>query len=67
MNLFHRCLCCYYPNVHVKVLLDLDADTVAFLKNGEAVGLPRRVVHQPYRFAFYVKSVGDAVAIVRMD
>lgn len=42
----------HFANLQVR--LNLTADTVTFLKNGAAVGVPRRVVHQPYCFAFDV-------------
>lgn len=50
----------------VTVRLDLDADTVAFQKNGVDIdGARQRIAHDEYCFAFEARSEGNAVAIVR--
>lgn len=49
----------------VAVRLDLDANTVAFLKNGAAVAPPKPIATaEAYHFAFEAGSKGEAVTIV---
>lgn len=50
----------------VAVRLDLDANTVAFRKNGKEVTPPEKILPHgaAYRFAFVAYCEGDAVTIV---
>lgn len=52
----------------VAVTLDLDVDVVSFAKNGQRVGEPTAIAHEPYYFVFqpfnsYSMDPGNAVAI----
>ena len=51
----------------VTVVLDLNANTVAFQKNSAAVGSPQKIPHDTYHFAFDSCRKCDAVTIVEMS
>lgn len=54
----------YGTGDEVTVRLDLDANTVTFIKNGVDVGSPQDVPNEPYYFMFDSATDSDVVTIV---
>lgn len=51
----------------ITVRLDLDANTVAFLKDGELVISPQTIERDAYFFAFDASAEGDAVTLLSVE
>lgn len=56
----------YGPGDAITVTLDLNANTVAFAKNGVRIHKPVSVKHEAYYFAVSANGIGASVTIVDM-
>lgn len=54
----------YGDGDEVTVLVDLDANTIAFEKNGASIGQPRAIPHDEYHFCVDTAYAGPAATIV---